>query len=99
MFYSDRDRLVYTSPSGTAYDPLALRRGLVTASNGRLNDFLAAWSAEATPEAEQAAAEECLVQIARQAFGLKPFDVEGGVLDAVVLEHLEHMLEWLSVKD
>lgn len=98
MFYTDAEKQIYTSPTGTRHDPLALQRKLVVASGGNLNAALVSWSDAKARETDRAAAEEQLVAAARVAFGFKPFDAEGGVVDAVVIETLEHFLRYLEGK-
>lgn len=98
MFYSETDRLIYTSPVGTKHDPLAVQRTLIRVSNGTINTLLDAWGGKETTDAARAAAEEGVVTAARVAFGFRPFDAEGGVLDAVVLETLCDFLEFLKKK-
>lgn len=101
MLYTLPQRLIYESPGGTRYDPLALHRRLITAAGGsdRLNENLAVWGEKTAPEVNRAAAEEYIVTAARAAFALKPFDQDGGCTDAEVLVIAEDFLEWLRGKD
>lgn len=96
MFYSEQERLIYTSPAGSRHDPLQIQRRLVLVSGGQLNDYLDLWTKTDGTAVERARAEEELVRFSRLSFDLKPFDQEGGVVDAVALDCLDHFLRWLE---
>lgn len=98
MFYTAADKLVYESPTGVKYDPLAVHRKLIFASGGSVNDSLSTWADSTASDVERAAAEEQLVRYGRTAFDLKPFDQDGGVVDGVVLDCLDHYLRWVDAK-
>lgn len=99
MFYTDAEKQIYLSPADTRHDPLALQRKLVVASGGNLNATLETWADPKAREVERASAEEKLVTAARTAFGFKPFDADGGVTDAIVLDTLDHFLRYLQGKE
>lgn len=99
MFYTDDQKLIYTAPTGTRFDPLAVHRSLILFSRGTLNDLLAAWGDKEGTEFGRAEAEENLIRVAREVFQLKPFDVEGGVTDSTVIKVLCDYLEWLEGKE
>lgn len=81
------------------FDPLAVRRKLVIASNGELNNLIEVWEDQRDAETVAAAlAEEKLVAAARSAFSLKPLGEESGVCDADVIEVLADFLEYLVGK-
>ncbi len=96
MFYSDAERTIYQSPLGHSYDPLAVQRKLRIASRGQFNALLIDWQGE--EDFASAVAEEALVIAAREAFEFVPFDEEGGVTDAQVIETLTHFTEYLAAK-
>lgn len=95
--FTDRERQIYESPGGVKYDPLACLRTLLVATGNKVNDFLADW--EGTDAVAAAVAEGELVRAARAVFAVKPFDEDGGVLDAVALETLFHFLAFVEGKD
>ena len=96
MLYSEPEKLIYVSPLETKYDPLAVQRKLIIASNGTINNYLSIWSDEKATELEKANAEEFLVAVARKAFNLPSFDEDNSVTDDVVLNCLTSFLEWLE---
>lgn len=98
MFYNDIDKLIYHSPANRNYDPLALYRRLISFSEGNINKLLLMWSDKEQTEINRLAAEEQIVSIARQAFELKPFNEEDGVVDGIVLNTLLDYLDWLEKK-
>jgi hypothetical protein len=93
MTYSEKERSIYTAPTGDEFDPLAVQRKLRISSRGRINECIQQWQSEDQVEAD--VAEENLLAFARTAFGFKPFD-ESGPTDAVVLETLHHFLDYLK---
>lgn len=99
MFFSEKEKQIYQSPLGPKYDPVDLNNRLVAACNNRLSECLDLWWGEATSDSDRANAALMLAKAARTAFGCKPFDQPGGVLDAAVLEALYDFLSWLSKKD
>lgn len=99
MFFSDDEKLIYTAPTGTKYDPIALHRKLVVASGGRLNEWLATWGDRTAPEIAVATAEESLVGAARTAFACTPFNNGTGTPDRDVIDSLCDFLEWQRGKD
>lgn len=99
MFYAPEDKIIYTSPTNHRYDPLALKRKLVLASNGNFNSWLLQWTDDQTPEVNRAQAENAIVEAARAGFGLGSFEQDQGYTDAVVLAVVEDFLEWLQGKE
>lgn len=109
MIFSDREREIYEAPDGRKFDPLRVERRLRVASGGRLNEWLdliddyhriLAERPDAREEllpADVAAAqaEDGVVNAARAAFEMD----QNKVLDAAVLETLDHFLRWLEGKD
>ncbi len=96
MFYTEADKLIYTSPINKKYDPLALHRRLIVSCGGVINMRLATWTSETASDIERAIAEEDLVAVTRQAFNFKPFDQEDGVTDGVALNCLVDFLGWIE---
>lgn len=93
----DKDKLIYTLPDGSkSYDPLSVRRKLLLASKNQLNRWIELYN-DAVEELDRLAAEESLIGVAREAFGLPPLTEKGGSADKTVMEYLSHLLEWLSV--
>ena len=97
MFYSPTDRLIYNPPLGPPLDPLTVHRSLVRLSAGKINDWIADWSADDL--LVRSAAEDRLVALARQTFGLKPFVEPDGHSDSQALAVLEHYLEFCQGKE
>lgn len=96
MFYSATDRLIYASPLGGSFDPLAVHRRLVRESGGKINDWITDLS---SPDPLVVAeAEERLVPLSRAVFGLKPFDAEGGHTDGQAMGVLEDYLRYAEGK-
>lgn len=96
MFYNNIDKLIYTDPVFNGkYDPLAVYRKLILAEGGLLNSRLFTWSDDKVTDVDRALAEESIVRITRESFGLKPFTEVDGVTDGVALTILQDFLEWL----
>lgn len=94
--YSATEKLIYTSASGTQYDPLQLHRQLTLLSGGKVNDWTADWnSADGVVRAE---AETQLVLLSRTVFGLKPFNDPDGHSDSQAIALLEHYLSYCQGK-
>lgn len=99
MLFTERDRQIYTAPTGTKYDPVELFHKLEAAASGHLIDLLDRWWGDESGAGERAQAALALAKAARQAFGFKPFDEQGGVLDADALTALYDFLQWREKKD
>lgn len=110
MMYQDHEKRIYApkgAPDGMSYDPLALDRTLVRATNGNLGGLVRDWQAvtddlgDVSPGSKErnaltsAEAEEQLVRAARVAFGLPAFPE---CLDATALEWLTDFLEYMAGK-
>ena len=107
MFYSDKERAIFTPEEGAKqYDPLAILRRLTAASQGKFSELWNQWCAvnsdsgdvsipAAVKEYESALAEEELVKAARLAFELPDFPE---CLDAVALSYLRTLMEFLEGK-
>ena len=106
--FEDRDRLVfrYQVDDRTVYaDPLALRRRLVQATGGEINQLLRE-AADPPPggaydpsqELACLAARERLAAAILAAFDLPPFDpaTGGGTTEAVALAPLWEFTDWLE---
>lgn len=90
-----KNKELYVTPDNRfAYDPLTLRRRLLVLSDNKLNDLIAVYN-DGESEVERLKAEDRLLQVCREAFGLPNFTPQGGVPDEAVLEYLAHFLEWL----
>ena len=96
MFYSPTEKLIYGPPVGPPQDPLAVHRSLVRLSAGRINDWIADWSAD--DMLVRAEAEEQLVSATRRTFGFKPATDADGISDSQVLAVLEDFLRWCEGK-
>lgn len=108
MFFADHEKQIY-SPEGSdlKFDPLAVERALIIASEGRINDLLKQWTppeegtGDVSPGAEtrdalaRALAEQELSVIARKAFSLPDFPAS---TDATALELLVDFLWWMEKK-
>lgn len=93
------EREIYRDPvTGTYLDPLAVQRKLLVGSRGQVN----AWIAEQRGEDEVAAmvAEEKLVPLIRQAFGLREINptTGDGHPTSMCLKCLECFLTWADAK-
>lgn len=111
---SERKVFSYIGPNGqTLYeDPLRLRRELIIASNGEIEDWLKQEKTkeeiEALPEhvqkqevVNQYKLQSKLVSAMRQALGNVPgidFTTGAGILDSWVLETFQSFLSWLNEK-
>jgi len=108
MFFPDHEKLIYAPPGfDTKLDPLAVDRALRIASNGTLAGLLSDWQSASdglgdisqgstsANDVLSARAEETLVRVAREAFGLPPFP---DCTDGVALEVLCDYLEWMAGK-
>lgn len=108
MFFTDREKTIYESPSGQKYDPLRVDRLLSIASGNRVHELLklrdpatvssgdVSKRGRAEAEVEACRAELELADAARKAFGLPEFPQ---CTDAECLETLYHFLEWMAGKD
>lgn len=96
MIYTEAEKSVYTSPVGTRHDPLAVCHLLTIHSAGNWNAWLSAYY-KPENEVERATAALQLAQVARKVFDLKPL-LEAGVGDGVVLEVVDHFMDYLSKK-
>lgn len=108
MFFQDHEKQIY-SPQGSdkKFDPLAIDRNLVIASDGRLNDLLKQWRASSdglgdvskdsqrNNAIQSAMAEEALARAARLVFGLPDFP---DCTDAAALEWLCDYLDYMEGK-
>lgn len=99
MFFTEREKQIYLSPTNKLYDPVELNNKLLAASNGQLKNLLELWWGDDVNEGDRANAALQLARVARTAFGHKPFDQPDGVGDARVLEDLYAFLDWLQKKD
>ena len=109
MFFTDREKAIYTTPDGRAFDPLRVLHLLTVATGNRLSELVSLRNPDtqaggdvsaggrSQAAVEAARAEMQLADAARTVFGFGPF--ESGVTDAAVLETLYHYLEWLEGKD
>jgi hypothetical protein len=109
MQFEEHERAIYSPQIATErqYDPLAVDRKLVAASEGRIDQLLRAWQpvtkesgdisdeGQRTARLEYAAAEEQLALIARKAFDLPPFPE---CTDGIALEYLVDYLVWMEKK-
>lgn len=90
-----KNKELYVTPDNRfAYDPLTVRRRLLVLSENKLNDLITIYN-DSNSEVERLRAEDRLLQVCREAFGLPPLTAQGGVPDESVLEYLSHFLEWL----
>jgi hypothetical protein len=109
VFFTDREKQIYESPTGQKYDPLRVDRLLTIATKGRLNEwvtlrnvvhggeYVGDVSRDGRVQTLLAAAEAelGLADAARSAFGLPDFPA---VTDAEALETLYHYLGWMEGK-
>jgi hypothetical protein len=95
--FSEKDKLVYSDPAtGQFFDPLAVKRRLLLAGKGRINEAFAAY---ADPE-KRLVAEGVIVACGREAFGFAPIDPKtgNGVTDTKVIEAVTAFTRWLRGK-
>lgn len=107
MFFTEKERQVYTGTNGILYDPLAVDRRLTILTGNKLRDLVILRNSahegtgDVSPEGraqaavEAARAELTLADASRGAFALPKFPE---VTDAVALELLYHFLDWLEGK-
>lgn len=87
--FSEQERQIYTCPfSGRKFDPLAVKRAIAKAAQGKFNELVTADDTDG------------LIAVGRVAFGFAPVDPETGVgvLDATVYDALTAFTKWLAGK-
>lgn len=97
MIYTDKEKRIYTSPVGTTHDPVTASNLLILHSQGRWNDWLAAFY-KPESEVERSAAALELAKVGRVTFDLKPLTAADGYGDGAVLEVVDHFMDYLSKK-
>lgn len=105
-FFTDDEKRIFRYWAGpttgpVAADPYELLRDMTIAMQGSINGVLAEWRCE--DEVASAIAEKRLVEAARNAFGMDPFDRtdphgKGGATSSEVLKTLLDFLQFLGQK-
>lgn len=92
------DQEIYRDPlTGTAYDPLRVHRRLVVGSKNEFNLWLRDHRGE--DELKALAADDKILPVVRDAFGLPPVSPDGGgITDAQAFMILERYLEYARGK-
>lgn len=92
------DQNIYQAINGTFYDPLSVRRALISATRNGLNALIDKY--RNGDETERANAEGLLVSASRAAFGLPAVDPKTGqgITDSTALAVLTAYTKWLKGK-
>jgi hypothetical protein len=96
--FSEQERQIYTCPiTGRAYDPLSVRRAIITASKNQFNSIVGRVRSKDKLESETAIGE--VIAIGRKALTLEPVSTKGdGILDSQVYDAITAFTVYLTKK-